>query len=140
MRGRRASHQALLAQAQNQGWHRLSGFGEPRSHGAVAPGPRHSSGEDKAGPGPATFVWASPPARTQKASTETARGPPGISRFPRARRIPALLHRGPRSRGRGGHRARQAASTVRAAAPSGPGGKVLPPRMSTASPGPVSPA
>lgn len=57
----------LLAQAQNQGWHRLSGCSKPRSRGAVA-WAATLRGEDRVGRGQATFVWASPPARTQNVS------------------------------------------------------------------------
>lgn len=67
MCGRRARHQPLLAQAQNQGWHRLSGCSKPRSRGAEAGAPT-LRGEDRASRRPATFVWPSPPTRTQNAS------------------------------------------------------------------------
>lgn len=55
MCGRRARHQPLLAQAQNQGWHRLSGCSKPRSRGAET---RAATlhGKDRASRGPATFV------------------------------------------------------------------------------------
>lgn len=65
--GGRARHQALHAQAQKQGWHRLSGCSNPRSRGAAA-GAKTPRGKDGADRGPATFVWASPPTGTQNAS------------------------------------------------------------------------
>lgn len=39
--GGRARHQALLAQAQKQGWHRLSGAAAIHGRAAQWPGPRH---------------------------------------------------------------------------------------------------
>lgn len=91
--GGRARHQALLAQAQKQGWHRLSGCSNPRSRGAVA-GAKTPRGKDRAGRGPATFVWGFPTHRDTECFMErsvtcfmfrTSSRSPAISHFPRAR-------------------------------------------------------
>lgn len=63
MCGRRARHQALLAQAQNQGWHRLSACSKPRSRGGRGHDTaRRGQGWPRAGRSP-LFELPHPPGR-----------------------------------------------------------------------------
>lgn len=153
----------LLAQAQNQGWHRLSGCSKPRSRGAARwSGPRHYEERTGLAEGrPPLSGLSHPPGRKMfpcrgPGSGSCSRLARGRLRSPTSRapgtasgRIPALLHHGRRSPGQAGHRARynhrartlqnpllasQSSNTL------GPGGKARQPHTRVGSPGPVSPA